>query len=115
LLSENKWIRITLIILVVVFLPVVSAFYCALYLFPVILLYFATLGERHLAFNVFIFLVFVVLLNPFQLSIHIESNSTEYILGNYILSNIVLLLLWIVLLIISSVKIIGRLKPVKKA
>ena len=95
---KNKWLKISLLTLTLVFLPVNSALYCGLYIFPMIILFFATINERTKIFNIFILIVFIILLNPFQIGYK-----------NYIFANIALLSLWLVLLIISGKHILIKL------
>ena len=60
LLLKNKWMKITLLTLVLIYLPVNSALYCGLYLFPAIIFFFATLEDRSKGFNVFILTVYMI-------------------------------------------------------
>jgi len=99
-LVKNKWVKISLLTMVVVFLPVNSGFACGLYIFPMIILFFSTLEERSKFFNVFILIVFLIFLNPYQITI--KSKSI-----NYLLANIALLSLWLVLLVYSGKKIVA--------
>lgn len=102
-ISKNKWLKVSLLTMAVVFLPVNSGWYCGLYLFPMIVLFFATLGERSTVFNVYIFIVFIIFLNPFQIAIPYKD---YFFILNYIIGNIALLSLWLVLLIYSGREII---------
>jgi hypothetical protein len=112
LFCKNIWIKITLLILVVMYLPVNSGWYCGLYLFPSIILFFATLGERPSIFNGFILVVFIVLLNPFQFSITYKNIDFGI---NYILGNVALLSLWLVLLIAAVKEVVVNRFETKKA
>ncbi|MDR2407751.1 MAG: DUF2029 domain-containing protein [Bacteroidales bacterium] len=103
LLIKNKWIKITLLILVLIYLPVNSGLYCGLYLFPVIILFFATPKERSGVLNGFILIVFIILLNPFQFSISYRNIDIGI---NYLFGNVALLSLWLVLLIISGKEVL---------
>ena len=98
-LIKNKWVKISLLTMTVVFLPTNSALYCGLYIFPMIILFFATMEERSKIFNVFIFIVLIIFLNPYQINI-------KNIITNYILTNIALLTFWLVLLIYSGKQIV---------
>jgi hypothetical protein len=98
LMLRNKWSKISLLTLAVIFLPVNSGLYCGLYLFPMIILFFATQEERSKIFNIFIFVVFIMVLNPFQ----IAYNNISL---NYIIINVVLLSLWLLLLVDSGKQI----------
>jgi len=97
-LIKNKWVKISLLTMVVVFLPTNSAMYCGLYIFPMIILFFATLEERSKSYNVFITIVFIILLSPYQIVIKG--------MNNYIFINIALLSLWFILLAGSGKNII---------
>jgi hypothetical protein len=111
LLIKNKWIKITLLVLTVIYLPVNSGLYYGLYLFPVIVYFFATIKERSNVFNSFILIVFITLLNPFQFSIEYKNTHIGI---NYILGNVVLLSLWLILLITATREvIIDKFKPEK--
>jgi hypothetical protein len=102
LLLRDKWTKTTLLAMVILFLPVNSGLYCGLYVLPCIILFFATLNERKNSFNIFATVVFIIFLNPFQLTfVH---KDVVYLL-NYILENIALLSLWLVLFLSSIKKI----------
>jgi hypothetical protein len=103
LLIKNKWIKTALLALVVMYLPVNSGWYCGLYLFPVIIYYFATLEERSNVFNGFVLFVFIILLNPFQFSMSYRNTQIGI---NYILGNIALLSLWLVLFITAVKEVV---------
>ena len=102
-LINNKWLKISLLTMAVVFLPTNSGWYCGLYIFPMIVLFFATLKERAKLFNTFILVVFIIFLNPFQIAIKYKDILFSI---NYVLGNIALLSLWLVLLIISGKQIV---------
>jgi hypothetical protein len=102
-LVKNKWLKISLLSMTIVFLPVNSGLYCGLYLFPVIVLFFASLQERSKIFNIFTVIVFVIFLNPYQIIIN-------NVISNYHFANIALFALWLVLLASSGRQIIGFLK-----
>jgi hypothetical protein len=88
--------------MVVLFLPVPSFWYCGLYIFPMIILYFSTLDERSNIFNTYILVSFIFIINPLQIPV---KYSYSFININYILANILLLLLWMTILILSIRKI----------
>jgi hypothetical protein len=111
LLIKNKWTKITLLILVLIYLPVNSGLYCGLYLFPVIILFFATLKDRKSILNGYILIVFIILLNPFQFSISYKNIDIGI---NYVFGNIVLLSLWLVLLILSVKEVLINKLKLKK-
>jgi len=93
----NKWYKISLITMVVVFFPTNSALYCGLYIFPMIILFFATMKERPVFINIIILIIFIIFLNPYQYNIYIFN----YNLNNYLTSNIAFLFLWFYLVIYS--------------
>jgi hypothetical protein len=95
-LIKNKWLKISLLTMVVVFLPVVSGWYCGLYMFPMIILFFSTLEERSKRFNIFIFIVFIIFLNPYQITFGYDFSF------NYLICNVALLSFWLVLLVYSG-------------
>ena len=94
-IKNNKWLKISLITMVIVFLPINSAFYCGLYFIPMIILFFSTLDERPVFINVIILTIFIVFLNPYQYNIYIFNFN----LNNYLASNIIFLFLWLYLII----------------
>jgi hypothetical protein len=103
-LIKNKWIKISLLTMVLVFFPASSALYCGLYMFPMMIIFFATLKERTKKFNVFTIIVFIILLSPYQIVTE-EGDSI-----NYLLINIALLRLWYELLVYSGKQIMPFLK-----
>jgi hypothetical protein len=111
LLTKNRWEKITLLILVLIYLPVNSALYCGLYLFPVIILFFATIKDRSGVFNGFILIVFIILLNPFQFSVSYKNIDIGI---NYVFGNVALLSLWIVLLITSGKEVLFKQTQIEK-
>ena len=106
-LIKNKWLKISLLTIAVVFVSAHSAWYCGLYIFPMIVLFFATLQERTKLFNAFILVVFIIFLNPFQIAITYKDILYPF---NYAIGNIALLSLWSVLLIVSGKQIVLKYK-----
>jgi hypothetical protein len=98
-LIENRWLRISLLTMAVLFLPAASHFYCGLYMFPMIILFFPTMRERTKIFNVFTIIVFIVFLNPFQIAFLEGKGITTTV--NFLVFNI-FLLSWFLVLLISS-------------
>ena len=84
--------QLLLIVCAVLLMPINSGFYCALFLFPVILVFFKEREREKLDYLLMMLLCLVI--NPFQIKIH----------GYYLtplLSNASLIALWLVLLITS--------------
>jgi len=106
-LIKNKWVKISLLTMTIVFLPTNSGLYCGLYIFPMIILFFATIEERSELFNVFTLIIFLIFLNPYQFVIKNK-------ISNYLLINIALLTFWLVLLIYSGKQIITFFKNNRK-
>jgi hypothetical protein len=104
-LMKNKWLKISLLTMTLIFFPMDSGLYCGLYIFPMIIIFFATMQERSTIFNVFTVIVFLVFLNPYQILINntLVSYLTSY---NYIFINIALIAFWLVLLVHSGRKIV---------
>jgi hypothetical protein len=94
--TKDKWLKISLLCLTVVFVPKMSSLYCGLYLFPVIIIFFSRLREFSYHFIVFTLIVFLVFLSPYQIAI------VEYYNITYLFSNIALITLWLVLLVYSG-------------
>jgi hypothetical protein len=117
ILIKNKWVKLSLLTMLFLFIPSVSILYCGLYMFPMIILYFSTLNERSKIFNIFIFIVFIVFLNPYQVDLRGIGISFDYIYlvnwrgieisFNYVFINAVLLVFWLVLLIYSGRRIVA--------
>jgi hypothetical protein len=111
-LEKNKWLQISLLTMVILFLPTHSSFYCGLYVFPMIILFFATMRERSKTFNIFTFIIFIVLLNPFMITMpqFALDKHMNYLSGdkhmNYLIANIALLSLYFVLIISSGKQIV---------
>jgi hypothetical protein len=96
ILTKNKWLKISLLCMTVVFVPKTSVLYCGLYLFPMIVIFFSRLKEFSYKFIVFTLIVFLVFLNPYQIAI------IEYYNITYLFGNIALITFWFVLLIYSG-------------
>ena len=106
---KNKWLTIALLTMTVLFIPVtVSRWYCGLYMFPLIIIFFGTVEERSTVFNIFSLIVFIIWLSPFQL----RAISNHFIIGsNRYISNIFFLIFFLVVFIISfkqSIKILYK-------
>jgi hypothetical protein len=95
--EKNKWLKISLLTMTLIFLPNLSQIYCGLYVFPMIILFFATTRERAKSFNIFILVIFIVFLNPLQLAIiprtRYSADSVNYLIGNVALFSLHLALL----------------------
>jgi hypothetical protein len=100
-MEKNKWLKISLLTMTLLFLPTLSNYYCGLYVFPMIILFFSTTRERAKSFNIFILIIFIVFLNPFQLAIIQWSRGTSGTV-NYLIGNVALLSLYLILLISSG-------------
>jgi hypothetical protein len=116
ILIKDEWYRIILIIFVLVFYPVNSALYCGLYFFPVVIIYFGTLKNRSANFNILILILFIIFLNPYQIELFYNKiNRIAIVVSsikltiNYIFCNIALLLMWLMVLITASKKVIRGL------
>jgi len=104
-LIKDKWWKISLLTIALVFFPVDSGLYCGLYIFPMIIIFFGTLEKRSTVFNVFAVIVFLVFLNPYQIIINytLAGYLTSY---NYIFINIALIMFWLVLLVYSGMQLV---------
>jgi hypothetical protein len=98
LLTKNKYLKISLLTMFIVFCPVNSGIYCGLYIFPMIVMFFATQKKFPKPLNVFTFIVLMIFLNPYQ----IVSEKVDSL--NYLIVNISLLLLWPVLLVYTGLQ-----------
>jgi hypothetical protein len=103
---ENKWTKISLLTMAVVFMPIVSGLYCGLYVFPMIVIFFSTLEERSDLFNVFTIIIFLIFLNPYQILV-IDPTITYATSYNYLFINAALLVFWFVLLVFSGRQIVA--------
>jgi hypothetical protein len=70
LFEKDIWRKITLVSLAVLYIPKTSLFYCGLYIFPALLIFFATLKTRSKLLNVIVFALFILFLNPYQLEMN---------------------------------------------
>jgi hypothetical protein len=110
-LIENRWLKMSLITMAILYLPAYSGYYCGIYMFPMIILFYPTMRERTKFFNIFIFIIFIAFLNPFQIAL-VENNRGGRIpvtSVNYIMVNILLYIFLLVLLISSGKQIAMKL------
>lgn len=99
--EKEVWKRVAFISLPVIMLPTNSGFYCGLYFIPVVILFLYNNEKRRLDF--LYMLLICLFLSPFQLSVVNKINISQ------LLSNVALLILWLLLLIdVSSVYIKKR-------
>jgi hypothetical protein len=91
--EKDRWRKLALITLAVVFAGTPSYYYVGLYMFPSIMLFFVTLETRKKWYNVLILISFIVLLNPFQTG------------NNYFHANVAMFLLMLSLLFVSVSRI----------
>lgn len=92
--EKTPWKKVGLIVGVIILFPVNSALYCGLYLFPIIVLFFNE--QNHPKKDWFYCVLFILLLNPFQMPFW-KTNLTT------ILANITVILL-VVDIFISQIK-----------
>jgi hypothetical protein len=112
-LMKNKWLKITLLTMAFVFLPSDSGLYCGFYLFPMIIIFFATLQDRPAILNVFTIVVFLVFLNPYQ--ILVRNTLASYLTSwNYIFIDIALITFWFVLLVYAGRNLFTLFKRANK-
>jgi hypothetical protein len=103
LVLKNKLLKLSLLTLVLLFFPVPSYLYCGLYIFPIIIIYFATHDKYSAKCNVIIIFFIIIILNPVQIGKMFASAMGDHLIGiNYILVNVVLLIVWQMLLIHAS-------------
>ena len=105
ILINNRWLKIALLTMTILFLPVFSVWYCGLYMFPLIILFFGTVEERSKIFNYYTLIVFIICLCP--LIININYKNTAINLNSYAI-NISLLIFWFAVFIISIKQIIKK-------
>jgi len=101
LFTKEKWTKLSLLSMAVVFLPVASGVYNGLFFLPMIILFFATIEERKKSYNIFVIILFVGFLNPYQ----IMHNGSI----NYIIANVALMSLWVTLFAASGKEVITSL------
>ncbi len=83
---KEEWQRLCLMVLIIIFLPTQSLFYCGLYMLPVIAIF---LNKKEFAgFDYFYALLFFIFLMPLQI---LPQN-------NWIINNLALIILWLTLL-----------------
>ena len=98
---DKLWKRLGIIICIILLFPVNSAFYCGLYLLPFIILFLN--DEEHSWFDLIYLILFIILLNPFQLIIKNENISQLSI-------NIAVVLVPVLLIIDGMIRIINKVK-----
>ncbi len=72
----KQWDEMTLILFTLLFLPSTSRRYSGLFIFPLVIVYFATLADRKKITNVALFFLFLIAFTPFEL---FESGINMYI------------------------------------
>ena len=94
--ENNLWKSLSLLIMILIFLPTNSALYCGLYFFPIIILF---LQKKEKSRYDWIYIVlFCIFLSPVQIMVEDFSIS-------YILSNLALLIFWGIISITSYIDI----------
>lgn len=89
-LVQRPWQKLALVVIPIVMVPANSAMYCGLYMFPVIL-WFIERDSRRI-WDYFYALLFCILLNPYQIE------PLDNFFSAAVLSNIALLLLWLLVI-----------------
>lgn len=92
--EKETWKRLALVALPVMMLPTNSGFYCGLYFIPVITLFLSNNEGRKLDY--LYMLLICLFLSPFQLTVVKKINISQ------LLSNVALLIVWILLLTEAS-------------
>lgn len=87
--QAKQWKKNLALTLILILVPINSAIYCGLYMFPIIVMFFNE--KEHDKYDLFFVLLFILFCNPFQI-IWREHNITWY------LSNISLMIMFVILL-----------------
>jgi hypothetical protein len=107
---KNKWEKITLLSLSLLYFPVFSGGYCLGYFLVSIILFFSTISSRSFISNITIIIIYILILNPIQYvlvpfeSIQMIVFGKSITIWNLLISNAVLALLWVMVLFMSTKK-----------
>lgn len=100
--EDRKWKQILLIACAVILFPSNSGFYCGLYLFPAILIFFS--DRKAEVLDYFIMILLCLVINPFQIVLP-YMGKCFYLTS--LMSNFCVGILWILLIITSLSKLKG--------
>jgi len=92
--EKRRWLQVALICMVILLYPANSAFYCGLYLIPMLALFFNKQDYRGVDWTIAVLLCLIM--NPIQIVIYTTTITP-------IIANVSSILLWIMLLIYSIV------------
>lgn len=107
LFEKRLWLQQLLIACAIIMFPINSGFYCGLYIFPILLLFFK---KRKIHNTDYIFIIlFCFILNPVQLVYKSELNQLTFYISPLI-SNIALAFTWVLAIFISLVQQISLTK-----
>jgi hypothetical protein len=98
--EKDKWKSIAFLTIILIQIPINSALYTGMYFFPVIILFFKSFKTPSILNYIYVFL-FVLFLNPFQISINFNNYQLSI---NSFISNISILIFWVSLLSTSIIK-----------
>jgi hypothetical protein len=104
---RDKWVKITLLSLTLLYLPVNSGGYCLGYFLTSIILFFATTKSRPLFLNIIILVIYILVLNPIQYvfvpfeTFQLDIFGKSIGIWNLLVANTGLTFLWIILLFMS--------------
>lgn len=104
LLDNRRWRQLILIACAVLLYPINSGFYCALFLFPVLILFFQDRETGWLDY--IIMLLFCAIMNPLQIN---YTNASTWVLTP-LLSNASVIALWVVVAVWSVCDFVKRTK-----
>jgi hypothetical protein len=109
---NDRWRKITLLSLTILFLPVLSGGYCLGYILLSVILFFSTIDKRSSILNITIFIIYILVFYPIQY-VFVPFKSIQAMFGknmaiwNLLVTNTGLTFLWVLLLIVSLKEIIG--------
>ena len=107
LLDKKRWRQLILIVCAVLLYPINSGFYCGLFLFPVLVFFFQ---DRTVDWKDYvIMLLFCAILNPLQ----INYTSASSWMITPLLTNVSVILLWVLVAVWSVCDFIKRTKKEK--
>ena len=107
LLDNKRWRQLILIVCAVLLYPINSGFYCALFLFPVLISFFQDRETGWLDY--IIMLLFCAIMNPLQIN---YTSASSWVLTP-LFSNVSVIVLWVVVAVWSVCDFIKRTKKSK--
>ncbi|GMO39382.1 MAG: hypothetical protein Ta2B_19110 [Termitinemataceae bacterium] len=110
LFEKCDWRKLTLTTMATLYVFNVAYTWQAIVMFASITLFFATIKTRKTAYNIFVFIIFIIILNPYLINIKdlLDKHNihADAFLLNYPLVNVAMLLLWLSVIIGSAANVL---------